>query len=186
MRSWLPEEVIGQDGQLQEEEELFEFYPEEEGAEEGQDGEKAKDHAASEKGEDEETALFRELKGLGLDTEAALSYCFEDRAFYKELLNDFVLNYPVKMKELDAYFAAKDWHEFEIRIHALKSMTKTIGAAELSGRALELEKAAEEMDAERIGKAYPVFAAEYSNLTDNIGDVLKMTEEADGRLGYHS
>ena len=186
LRSWLPEEVIGQDGQLQEEEELFEFYPEEEGAEEGQDGEKAKEHAASEKGVDEETALFRELKGLGLDTEAALSYCFEDRAFYKELLNDFVLNYPVKMKELDAYFAAKDWHEFEIRIHALKSMTKTIGAAELSGRALELEKAAEEMDAERIGKAYPVFAAEYSNLTDNIGDVLKMTEEADGRLGYHS
>ncbi len=186
LRSWLPEEVIGQGGQLQEEEELLEFYPEEEGAEEGQDGEKAKDHAASEKGEDEETALFRELKGLGLDTGSALSYCFEDRAFYKELLDDFVLNYPVKREELDAYFAAKDWHEFEIRIHALKSMAKTIGAAELSGRALELEKAAEEMDAERIGKAYPVFAAEYLKLTDNIGDVLKMTEEADGRLGYHS
>ena len=169
LRKWLPESVIELDGQTKEQareqEDRFEFYPEEEG-EEGDD-------AANESREEDEAAMIGRLEILGMDTKTALGFCCGDTSFYEELLSDFVAGYPEKKKELDDCFAAKDWQGFEVKIHALKSVAKTIGAMGLSGMALELEGAAREIDEGLISRRYPVFASEYTKTQERIGAILK-------------
>ena len=127
---------------------------------------------------------IEELKRLGLDTEAALGFCGGDISFYEELLSDFVTSYEGKRKELDESFHEKDWHEFEVKIHALKSVTKTIGATELSALALELERAAAELDENYIMDGYPKFVSGYKGTAERITVLLA---EGTGMLvGYNA
>ncbi len=169
LRKWLPEHIIrealAKEKDTGGDEELFEFYPFEDHAEEGS---KTTDDGYSEEGTD----FFGELEALGIDTKAALMFCGEDPEFYKELLDSFVASCGEKKKELDDHFSKEAWKDFEIKIHALKSMSKTIGAMELSDMAFELEKAAEEENKEKIIKGYPVFESKYLKLAENIKAIL--------------
>ncbi|MBR1470645.1 MAG: response regulator, partial [Lachnospiraceae bacterium] len=151
----------GLDGEGSDAEELFEFLPEDAGAE------------AEPVMIDQEENTIGKLKRLGLDTEAALGFCGGEVSFYEELLFDFAEGCAEKKKELDESLSAKDWRAFEVKIHALKSMTKTIGMMDLSNMAFGLEKAAEEMDEARIMEGYPVFAAGYAQMAEDIRTVLK-------------
>ena len=169
LRKWLPKHIIrealAKEKDTGDDEELFEFYPFEDHAEKDS---KTTDDGSSEEGTD----FFGELEALGIDTKAALMFCGEDPAFYKELLDSFVASCGEKKKELDDHFSKEAWKDFEIKIHALKSMSKTIGAMELSDMAFELEKAAEEENKEKIIKGYPVFESKYLKLAENIKAIL--------------
>ena len=99
---------------------------------------------------DEEKAP--DLSTLGLDTETGLTYCGGDPDFYLEMLHDFVADGTEKMELLEAHYAGKDWHQYAVQVHALKSILKTIGATELSGKALQLEMAAKEENSDYIGE----------------------------------
>ena len=176
LRKWLPESFVRERGEAKEltneKEDLFEFYPEEET---GKDKSISVvvSRAEPENNEYDDEVLIKELVPLGLDTEAALGFCGGDEAFYEELLSDFVSGYEGKKKELDGSLMVRDWHEFEVKIHALKSTAKTIGAMELSGMAFELEEAADKLDEDRIRNGYPVFMSEYTQMAEGIGVVLK-------------
>ena len=113
------------------------------------------------------------LKGLGLNTDAALSFCGNDTAFYGELLSDFAKSFSQKRAELDRCLEGADWHDFEVKIHALKSTSKTIGATALSQKALALETAAEHGDAGTIRESYPEFLSDYQTLTSAIRAVME-------------
>ena len=174
LRKWLPASVIREKeekAEKKEEQELFEFYPEEEADGEGRGGGDAPAAAAENIGD--EDALCRRLERIGLDTKMALGFCVNDMSFYEEILEDFATGCPEKKKELEEQLAGENWHEFEIRIHALKSAAKTIGAAELSGMALTLEQAAEEKNAGKIREGYPGFASAYTRMAEGIQAALK-------------
>ena len=172
LRKWLPDSVIKKKLQNREnpagDEEMFEFYPEEEYGTEGMDGPEEMSREEPENG----TVLLMKLEMLGLDTKAALAYCGGDASFYKELLEGFAAGYEKKKKELDGHFANEAWNEFGIKIHALKSMAKTLGAMELSGMALELEEAANALDTDRLRSGYPAAAAKYRELAESIRTIL--------------
>ena len=126
---------------------------------------------------DGDTAAKEDLKErllrIGLSVETALRFCGGDPAFYGELLTDYTESHAEKKQELDRSFADADWHEFEVKIHALKSTSKTIGAAALSEQALSLEKAAERGDAGYIREAYPAFAKAYEEVTQAIRQAME-------------
>ena len=153
LRKWLPSGPVSEED---EDEEILEFEPE---------------PKAADSDEDDGAFLLR-LKEKGIDTASGLSYCGEDPAFYKEMLTDFTDSYDERRGELDDSFQKEDWHEFEIRIHALKSVSKTIGASELSEDALSLEKAASSKDADYIKTAYGLFTVKYSGVVKAIKDCL--------------
>ena len=171
LRKWLPESVINEEEHKKEQEDgqggFFEFYPEED-----KNVTNAISYTESENGEDKGAALKKALKNLGLDTEGALGFCGGDISLYEEILSDFVTSYEGKRKELDESFHEKDWHEFEVKIHAIKSVTKTIGAMELSALALELEKAAAELDENYIMDGYPKFVSGYKGTAERISVLL--------------
>ena len=120
---------------------------------------------------DSEKIMIDKLKDLDLDTEAALSFCAGEFALYEEILGDYVKTCKDRKGELDACYKNADWHEFEVKVHALKSTSKMIGAIELYERALSLEEAAEKKDEDYIRENYPAFAQDYQELALAIEEI---------------
>jgi HPt (histidine-containing phosphotransfer) domain-containing protein len=83
------------------------------------------------------------LKTLGeLDISVGMSYCMESEEFYQEILKEYLNS--KKTEAMTQYFAAQDWENYRVTVHALKSTSLTIGAVELSEQAKALEKACKE------------------------------------------
>ncbi len=76
----------------------------------------------------------------GINTRAGIRYSKGDSAFYNELLISFAMTSVDRLRELKYFFEERNWPDYNIRVHALKSTAKMIGAERLS----ELAKAAEE------------------------------------------
>ncbi len=150
LKKYLPDEVLKDDYET---EEVIEFSP----------------VANKEKDEEKTKISFTDkLKAKGFDTEKALTFCAGDTDFYMEILNDFVAGYGEKKQELDKGFEIEDWHDFEIKIHALKGVAKTIGATALSEKAYELEKAASKKDIDYLGEEYETFMKSYAQVVEDI------------------
>lgn len=84
-------------------------------------------------------------KLYGINTELGMSYCMDDEDFYREVLEEYVNSN--KVDELVSLYDAEDWGNYRIRIHSVKSTSLTIGAEELSAKALTLENACKVEDA---------------------------------------
>jgi len=87
-------------------------------------------------------------KLVGLNTELGLSYCLDDEDFYREVLEEYVNSNRVE--ELKKFYEEQDWANYRISIHAVKSTSLTIGAEELSAKALALENACKSLDVSTI------------------------------------
>ncbi|MBP5199010.1 MAG: response regulator, partial [Lachnospiraceae bacterium] len=79
-----------------------------------------------------------------VDEELGLMYMGDDRMFYNEVRTLFVNDN--KLNELNALFEEKNWKNYAVLMHALKSTSLNIGAKNLSDAAAKLEKAAKEND----------------------------------------
>ena len=149
LHKMLPEEYIqkqetdiSEDASVEapgDDEEIMEFLPE--------DDSEILEFPLEEETENKEASNREEilpdrLKELGLNVAAGLHYAMDQKAFYLEMVQDYVTEWENKAKELEAAFAKEDWKAYEIVIHSVKSTSKMIGADELSAGARELELAA--------------------------------------------
>ena len=124
------------------------------------------------------------LKALGIDTRSGLLYCQNDMEFYQELLLQYAGEAAGKMKTANRNFKDGDLKNYEILVHALKSTSKMIGAAELSEAAYKLEKAAKDGDEETIRKGHDSAMTEYKRLADGILKIFgKQPEAAEAKTG---
>ena len=82
---------------------------------------------------------YKGLKEAGIDTAEGLRYSQRDEELYRTLLKQFVTEAPVKRARISRYYENRDYRDYEILVHALKSNAKMIGAGELSERAKNLE-----------------------------------------------
>ena len=101
------------------------------------------------------------LKSAGVNTDSGLNYCRNDEAFYMQLLEKFVSDAPKKAQELNRLYEEKDYGNYRIQVHSLKSSAKMIGADALSQTAKELEDAAKESDAVYIRSHHKELLDEY-------------------------
>ncbi len=93
--------------------------------------------------ETEESADDRPIPGV--DMAVGLTYCAEDPEFYREMLEEYVADRTAE--ELVGYREQEDWGNYMVKVHALKSASRTIGAAAFAEEAFALETAAREGDA---------------------------------------
>ncbi len=75
-----------------------------------------------------------------LDTAAALKLLGSAKLFWN-VLDDYYHSIPKKHNLIQQYLEAKDWTNYTIEVHSLKSASKQIGATKLSELAAELEAA---------------------------------------------
>lgn len=97
-----------------------------------------------------ETVSAASLAALGVDEQTGLAYCGGDEALYRSMLREFVREAGEKASGMQTYYAAGDWENYSVLVHALKSTSRMIGADGLSALAATLEAAAERADAETI------------------------------------
>ena len=124
----------------------------------------------------EEKDFMAELKKDGIDTDAGLKYCVGDKDFYKSLLIQFASESADKIASMKNYFIIRDWHNYEIFVHALKSTSKMIGIADLSEKAKALEQAAKENGEAYILENHEDMIRDYGRITANIREQL-LSEE---------
>ncbi|MBR6469432.1 MAG: DegV family EDD domain-containing protein, partial [Lachnospiraceae bacterium] len=86
---------------------------------------------------------YRQLKGM--DVENAIKNSGSEEAF-KAVLKIFYDSMQDKHAELENSFSSENWENYIIKIHALKSSAKLVGATELSKKAERLEMAGKEND----------------------------------------
>jgi len=115
-----------------------------------------------------ELSPVEQVAALGVDTKTGLFYCQKDEDFYKKLLMQYAESGSAKLKDAAKFLADKDYHNYEIIVHALKSTSKMIGATALSEQALALENAAKSEDEEFIRTHHDAAMDEYKRLVEGI------------------
>ncbi len=105
-----------------------------------------------------------------LDTATGMEYCCGSEEFYKEILLAFLQK--EKLEDIEAFYEVKDWENYRIRVHALKSTALSIGAMELSEMAGQLEVAAKEENHYFIDSHHDGAMQEYQRILEGIEAVL--------------
>ena len=102
--------------------------------------------------EDQSTteSLIQKLKNIKeIDVDAGIKFCGTPELLLTTI-NQYYSSINQKALELQNYFDSEDWNNYEIKVHALKSTSRLIGAIELSKLAEYLEKSANQNDIEEI------------------------------------
>lgn len=98
--------------------------------------------AVTEKAEEE--SLWQSLSLMEINEEKALENMGGQRDLYKELLEYSLELEELRKKEINESFEKKDWHEYMIRVHALKGGMKSLGIEEIARIAQAQEFACKE------------------------------------------
>ncbi len=116
------------------------------------------------------------LEATGIQAQVGLNYCRGDVPFYEELLSAFVQDYQRRADEINGYLSGEDIENYHIRVHALKSSAKMIGANHFSELAKTMEEAAKNTDIAYIKSHHEALLEEYEEVVKNIKYALGMDE----------
>ena len=131
-----------------------------------------------EKGGSEETAGLPSwlLKCTEVDAAEGLKNC-STKETYMIVLECFYEIIGENADEIEEYYRREDWENYTIKVHALKSSAKTIGAMSLSDQAAALEKAARSADVELIQRDTEALLERYRSLQEKLSGIATQTEE---------
>ena len=96
----------------------------------------------------------------GIDTEAGMKNSGSKEA-YDAVLQIFYDSIGEKAEEIDAYYRANDLKNYTIKVHAMKSSAKLIGALKLSDDAQRMEDAGKAEDLDYIRANHEKLLSEY-------------------------
>ena len=105
-----------------------------------------------------------------LDTSIGLEYCADDEEIYIEVIESYLEE--DRTEEVQALYEAKNWPEYRVVVHAIKSTSLTIGAPELSEKAKALELASASGDEGYILANHDEMVAMYKDLLGKIKAAL--------------
>lgn len=111
------------------------------------------------------------------DPDKGLMYTGGSMDVYREILELYVKKGPEKRKYIDELFEKKDWKNYIIEVHALKSTSMSIGAVKLSELAKELEAAGKSENYGTIEKKNSILSGLYGEVIDIAGNYLGKDEE---------
>lgn len=102
-----------------------------------------------------------------LDVSQGILYC-GGKDTYLEIVSDCCLEVEEVCSELNDKYKKQDWTNYTIKVHALKSTMKSIGAMHVSDMAKELEIAGKKSDAEFISDNHGKLIEEYRRKMDEV------------------
>lgn len=91
---------------------------------------------------------------------------------FEDILKIHYEDYEENSQKIQAFYDSKDWKNYVILVHGLKSSMKSVGIMKLSDMCLELELAGKENRIDYILKNHNVMMAEYARIHDVIGNRL--------------
>ena len=118
---------------------------------------------------------FHDLRKFAVDVDGGIRYCQSNEDFYIKVLTEFGKDRKIKTDMLARLFSEQNWKEYAIRVHAVKSTAKMIGADAISEQAKSLEAAAKAGDSAAVNAGHSAFLTDYQRLLELIG---KLTGES--------
>lgn len=112
-----------------------------------------------------------------ISPDAALKNC-GNLPLLKSTLKSYYSSISKSQQEMQETFAAKDWKNYCIKAHSLKSTSRLIGALSLSQKAAGLESAAERGDEKEIAKIHASFMEDYLSLEKKLSIIMVKNEES--------
>ncbi|MBR6391638.1 MAG: response regulator, partial [Lachnospiraceae bacterium] len=110
-----------------------------------------------------------------IDTHAGLNYC-GDAEDYIMALQMYVSSAEQKAAEIEKYWEAQDIKNTTVKIHALKSASRAVGALELGEFAARLEQAGNNGDTETLAKEIGDLISGYRQLAKELEPVNDLEE----------
>ncbi|MBO6214176.1 MAG: response regulator [Lachnospiraceae bacterium] len=125
------------------------------------------------------------LKGSTMvDYDAAIAACGNEEVF-EAALKDYLGAVPTKSQDIERFAANKDYRNYTVLVHALKSSSRLIGATALSLHAAELEAAGDEATAgseeamEKIAAETPDLLKVYRSYFDKLTPLINGDGDGD-------
>ena len=113
---------------------------------------------------------------LQINPDAAMSYCMNSKDFFVEMLQEFCED--DKTESINNSYAAEDWKNYRILVHALKSTSMVIGAEKFSDNAKAQEFAAKENRIDDLKNNHADFMNDYEKLRADISKWLEVSGNA--------
>ncbi|MCR5302668.1 MAG: DegV family EDD domain-containing protein [Lachnospiraceae bacterium] len=107
----------------------------------------------------------------GIDKDAAIRNSGNEESFLT-VLKIFHDTYDVKSGEIRQYYDAGDWENYTIKVHALKSSARLVGAVKLGDDAEALETAGKKQDIEYIMAHHDSLMEQYRAIKDELAPVF--------------
>ena len=172
----LPEkDSLNEEDEPEETEEYSEEYTEEDNEDAAAvPGEAVPEEKAEESVELSEDKWYHDIGCI--DTEAAIKNSGSPDAF-KAVLKIFYDSIGEKHAELEESFNTEDWDNYTIKIHALKSSARLVGALDLGNKAELLENAGKGKDIVYIKENHPSAMEDYLSFKESLSPIF--TEASD-------
>ena len=120
-----------------------------------------------------ENMEFPEIAGM--DYETGLNYVGGDEALYREVVYDYADSAEERALAIEACLTEEDIETYTLNVHALKGVSRTIGAFEIGKLAMELEESGKAGDWNKIREKTPILLKQYRELGKKLQG--KSTEE---------
>ncbi len=115
-----------------------------------------------------------------INTDSGLEAC-GSKEVYDQVLDEFVTVYQKNKQEILDYFNEKDINNYTIKVHALKSSARLVGAEYLSNEALELENCGNEGKWDIIEEKNATLINHYDLVVSSIKVMLGKLDNDDGK-----
>lgn len=123
--------------------------------------------------------VFAQTAGSLISVQTGVSYTGGDMEAYIDILSSYVEKGTEKNTYINKLFTEKDWKNYVIEVHALKSSSLSIGAVRLSELAKRLELAGKASDYDLIEKENAVLMALYASVCEEGRDYLEKCRPAE-------
>lgn len=112
----------------------------------------------------------------GFDLNLAVEYSGSEKTF-KSVLKIFCESIPANYRELCEYYESGNWENYTIKIHALKSSARLVGAIELAEDAYALEMAGTDVDIAFINENHEIVMDEYMQVGERLKEAFLKDDE---------
>ncbi len=125
-----------------------------------------------------DTEKFKSLTGISIDD--ALKYTGGAEVL-EQTLKEFYKSIDKKADAIEEFASLKDWHNYTILVHALKSSARLIGAEKLSDDAKYLEKCGDDENEAEIVAKTPALLELYRTYKENLAPLCKEIDDDSGK-----
>lgn len=124
--------------------------------------------------EDREQKWYDKIHGI--DSSAALKNSGSEESFLS-VLRIYYDSYPSKSEELDRFYETDDLADYTIKVHALKSSSRLVGALRLAEAAEALEMAGGRADRDYISSHHDEMMKEYRSIYEGLSEEFGEKED---------
>lgn len=121
--------------------------------------------------ETESASLFRQLEQIGINGNLGLKNCNGEKDFYLEMLQTYCGQKEENCKTIKKLYEDSNWPGYTAKVHALKSVSRTIGAEHFSRQAEKMEQAGKARNTAYIKECHCHLLWEYENICSRLSSI---------------